>query len=490
MLRPTAGLTFLLLLVFSFSGCKRYSSDSEKRAASSKPSDRANTRSEQFLSLMNVGKNYLDQGDATNALATFKTAAAISPNDLDVHLNLANCYLALGDSEKTIGEANEILKIEPNSAAAYFLKGSAFLRGANPEEAVKALENAKKIDPGVTATAFQLGLARSGLKQWDEAIAAFREGIELDPNHLHSAAHYLLAQALLRAGRQEEAQRELQQHQSNLEGGGPALGAATFEKSKYTLARVPFRLEQPAKEGIAIKFVDATRKVLGDAAQNFTGPIGVIDANHTGWNSLFALEKGRGFRLLWNTNGTFQPHATVYPALPGATFSKTLVGDLQNDRFEDVIVLGDKGSHLFKFATNGLATDLSLVSRLSTLSASDGTLMDLDFTGKLDLIAVTAHSTELRIFRQFGPLLFSDITSTSGVPASLRAAQSVTMEDWNRDMVMDLIVSRKGGPPLLLEKERGGRLIPREPAHWSSGSVLCTGDFDNDLRPDLAIVSA
>ena len=78
-----------------------------------------------------------------------------------------------------------------------------------------------------------------------------------------------------------------------------------------------------------------------------------MDANHTGWNSLFVVEKGRGFRLLWNSNGIFQPYAAPYPAIPGANFSKMLVGDLQNDRFEDVVVLGDKGSHLFKFGITG-----------------------------------------------------------------------------------------------------------------------------------------
>src|SRR6185503_20782670 len=102
-----------------------------------------------------------------------------------------------------------------------------------------------------------LGKARMGLKQWDGAVAAFQEGIRMDPKRLHSAAHYLLAQALLGAGRQEEAQKELQQHQANLGGGGPAVNDATFERSKYTVARVPFKLEQPEKEGIKIKFTDA-----------------------------------------------------------------------------------------------------------------------------------------------------------------------------------------------------------------------------------------
>ena len=183
------------------------------------------------------------------------------------------------------------------------------------------------------------------------------------------------------------------------------------------------------------------------------------------------------------------PHGASYPAIPGAQYAKMLVGDLQNDRFEDIVVLGDKGSHLFKFGTNGLATDVSALSRLSTVSAMDGMLMDLDFTGKLDLLAVTGNTNEVRVYRQFGPLLFSDITSTSGIPASLHNAQAVMMEDWNRDGNMDVIVSRKEGPPLLLEKQRGGRLVPRELTNWVAGAVFCTGDFDNDLRPDLAVVS-
>src|SRR5438876_924328 len=477
----------LLLLAFCLAGCKRSPSGS-----SNQPAAAPNGPSDQFRSLMNAGKNYLDQGDATNALAIYKKAEALVPNDADVRLNLANCYLVGGAAMEAIREADEVLKLEPNSAAAYFVKGSAYLRLSNPDEAAKALENAKKIDPGETATSFQLGMARMGLKQWDEAVAAFQEGIRMDPNHLHSAAHFLLAQALLRAGRQDEAQQELQLHQANP--GGPAVSAATFERSKYTQARVPFKLEQPDKEGIRIRFVDATKEVLGDGV-NFSGPIGLIDLNHTGWNSLFVVEKGlvpgagRTFRLLWNTNGTFHPHAAPYPAIPAAHYFKMLVGDLQNDRFDDIIVLGDKGSHLFKFGTNGLATDVSTLSRLNTLSAVDGTLIDLDFTGKLDLIAVTGNTNDMRVYRQFGPLLFTDITSASGIPASLHDTQAVMIEDWNRDENMDVIASRKEGPPLLQEKQRGGRLVPREPTNWIAGAVFCTGDFDNDLRPDLAVES-
>jgi hypothetical protein len=461
----------LLLLAFCV-GCKR--ADSPKSPA------------DQFLSLMNVGRNYLDQGDATNAIATYKKAQAIFPNDADLHLNMANGYLAGGAAEEAIREADEVLKLEPNSAAAYFVKGSAWLRLSNAEEAAKALENSQKIDPGEKATFFQLGRARLELKQWDAAIAAFREGLRMDPNRLHAGPRYLLAQALIRAGRQEEANRELQLHQTDAEGGG-AINAATFERSKFTQARVPFKLDQPEKEGIKVRFVDATTEALG-GAQNFSGPIGVIDPNRTGWNSLFVIEKGN-FRLLWNSNGILRPYGERYPTIDGARYSRMLVGDLQNDRFDDVIVLGDKGSHVFALATNGMATDMSATNQIRALSAIDGLLADLDFTGKLDLIAVTANTNRVGIYRQLGPLLFNEITRTSGIPASLQNAQSVMIEDWNRDGVMDVIASRKEGAPLLLEKQRGGPLVPRETTNWVEGAVFCTGDFDNDLRADLAIVS-
>ena len=438
---------------------------------------------------MNAGKNHLDQGDATNALQIYKRAAAITPNDLDLRINMAIAHLNAGSAAEAIREADEALKLDPNSAAAYFIKGSAHLRLGKAEEAVKALENAKRIDPVETATHFQLGVARMALQQWNEAIAAFQEGIKIEPNRLHTSAHYLLGQALLRAGREEEAQKELLQHQANVEVGGGGQGAAAFERSKYTVARVPFKLDQPEKVGIKIRFVDATKDTLGANAQNFSGPIGLIDIHHNGRINLFALEKtatGQVFRILWNTNGVFQKDGTTYSAKPGA-YSKVLVGDLQNDRFEDIIVLGTNGSHIFKFQTNAVATDVSDSSRLNNIAASDGVLIDLDFTGKLDL--VTAGASGVQLLRQFGPLLFSDVTSTSGIPNSLNTARSVLIENWNRDENMDLIVSRAGSPPLLLEKKRGGPLQPIEPTNWLSGAVIAAGDFDNDLRADIAILN-
>ncbi len=477
-------ISCLLWLALGIVGCGRPDPAAAGPAAGTAP-----PITDRFLSLMTQGANQLQQGDTTNALATFRQAAVLVPHSVDVHLNLANAHLLAGAASDAIREAEEALKLEPNTAAAFFVKGSAWLRLSQPEEAVKALENVRKLDTGDTATCFQLGRARMELKQWPEAITAFKEGIALDPNRLHTAAHYLLGQALIRAGRQDEAQAEFQQHLAAMEPGGRAPDVATFERSRYTQPRVPFRLDQPDPEGVSVTFRDLTPQVLGDSAARISGPLAVLDPNLTGWWSLFGFEPGAGFRLLWNSNGTFRPHGPTYPAGGGGPYHRMLVGDLQNDRFNDVVVLGEDRSHLFAFRTNGLAEDVSTRSGLGALRAIDGVLMDLDFTGKLDLLAVAAPTNSLRVLRQFGALQFRDITATSGVPASLVQARLVLAEDWNRDEHLDVLASRTGAAPLLLEKQRGGPLVPRDPTNWISGAVFCTGDFDNDLRPDLAVAT-
>lgn len=475
MLRSYAVYWITLFLAFSVGGCRPT------------PSASPATPPDEFLRLMTSGKHHLDQGDASQALASFRPAAELKPQDVDVRLNLANAHLLLGEADAAIREAELALLLDPQLPAAHFIKGSALLRLAKSEEAALSLENVKRLDPGETATFFQLGLARMNLKQWDSAITAFREGIALDPNHLHSAAHYQLSQALLRAGRPDEASRALQNHDLSAEDRGGSVTAATFERSRYTRARVPFRLDQPAVESVALRYVDDTDATLGVDAVGYGGPVALLDLNHRGWISLFVVEHGRGFELLENTNGVFRRRQSFPFTNPSARYTKMLTGDLQNDRFEDVIALGESGSQVFKFSTNGLVLDVSSVSRLEAVSGTDGQLMDLDFTGKLDLLVGSRQG--LQVFRQFGSLLFSNVTSAAGATASAQEIGSVWMEDWNRDGTMDVILGRAGLRPLLLEKMRGGKLVSQEPTNWLAGTAIASADFDNDLRPDLAVLS-
>ncbi|MBL9135350.1 MAG: VCBS repeat-containing protein [Verrucomicrobiales bacterium] len=478
----------LLVLPAILVSCGRGSQDgAPSNTAPSAGADPAPT--EQFLALMNVGKGYLDQGDSTNAIRTYEKAVSAAPQNADARLNLATSHLLAGDAAAAIREGEKARQAAPNSAAAYFIIGSAHLRLGQAEAAVKALENARTIDPGEIATYFQLGRARMELKQWNEAVTAFREGLALDPNRLHAPIHFLVGQALLRAGRADEAREELAQHQMGRETDGAAVSVATFERSRYTQARVPFRLEQPDGSGIAVQFIDATAEALGTEADRYLGPVGLVEPDKSGSPSLFVLERGVGFRWLRNDHGAFVAQEPTFPAQTGVPHRVLLVGDLQNDRFEDVIALGDQGSQVFQFTTNGALREVTSQTALATLRASDGLLVDLDFTGKLDLVSVVSPSGSVRIFRQLGPFRFAETTEAAGIPQTLRDVREVHMDDWNSDGLADLTVSRTDGVPMLFEKIRGGPLTLRTPSDWVSGSVACSGDFDNDLRPDLAVLN-
>jgi len=440
---------------------------------------------------MNRGKTYLDQRQGQKAAEVYEQAEKLRPGDADLHLNLANALLLSGNAEAAINEANKALSIEANLAAAYYVKGSALLRLGKNEEALKALQTVQQLDPaGDPALSYQLGMAHFNLKQYEEAIAAFSDVTAVVTNH--PSAHYQLSQSLRRAG--QDGDPEMQIHQQiAAANAGKSISVADLEKSRYTQPRVPFRLEQPMAKGIAVHFVDRTPEKFGGQAARFKGPAAILDPNHAtnlfGMNSLFVLEPGKGFRLLWNSNGTFQATDTIYPAIPKANYTRLLAGDLNNDRFEDVIALSDQGASVFKFATNGAAIDAGPFSRIEKLAATDGALVDLDFTGKLDLLAVTGVTNGLRLYRQFGPLLFSDVTSTSGIPANLTNATRVVVDDWPKDEMMDVIVGRQGDIPLLLAKERGGALSPTNISTWPQGGVIATGDLDNDLKVDLVVAN-
>ena len=465
----------VLFLGIVLSGCKR--SDSTSAGGQS-----------DFVRLMNTGKNYLDQGQAQRALEVYQQAVKLAPADPDVHLNLANAHLLAGNAPQAIQEADEVLKLDPNSAAAYFVKGSAYIRLNNFEEAVKALQVARRLDPVEPAGAFQLGFAHLKLNQFEDAITALSDATRDQPDH--PSAHFHLSQALQRAGRDQEAQQALEAHQQiATKNAGITITPEKLEKSRFTQARVPFVLEQPKKEGVAVRFVDQTETAFGSAAAKYSPPLAVLDPNHTGSNGLFILEPGQGFRLLWNSNAVFQPADEPYPALPDAKYTKMLVGDLQNDRYKDVLVLGDKGTHIFKFATNGMAMDVGPFSRLQNAQAIDGALVDLDFTGKLDLLTVAAGTNSIRLYRQFGPLLFTDITATSGIPADITNVLSLNIDDWPKDEMMDVIAGRSSGAPMLLAKQRGGPLVATNIAGWPAGSAIATGDLNNDLRTDLVTFS-
>ena len=447
--------------------------------------DRGPTSVDPFEAAMNTGKNYLDAGESTNAITAFRQAAELKPADADAHLNLANALLLAGDGASALRSAQRALELDSRSVGAQFVAGCAHLRLRQFEPALQALQIVHDADMSVPAVSFQLARAHQELGHLEEAAASFQEAITLEPEH--PVAHYALSQVLIRLGRQDEAAQCIEKHNEVLAAKKGSTDVASLERCKYTQAKVPFKSEVPDPRGVPVRFADATATAFGGNAA-YQGPVGVIDVFRDGLPCLFVSEAGGSLRLLTNAAGVFLPSGDPLPAVGGAKFARCLVADLNHDKVEDVMMLGPLGSQVFRFNTNGLVRDVTRSTGLTNLLVTDGALVDLDFSGKLDLVAVTAGNQSLRVLRNLGNWYFVDRTATSGIPASITGVQQIVVDDWNSDDLADAWLLRAGQPPAFLLKQRGGPLVPtNSPPDWPVADRLAIGDLNNDLHLDLVM---
>ncbi len=447
---------------------------------------RPRSHTEGFERLMASGRGYLEKGDATNAVRFYRQAVKAAPESIDAHLNLANAFLLADDNEGAAGECQRAIELDPNEPAAYYLAGCAYLRQNQVEKAVQAFQQSQRIDPAVDALAFELGLAHERAGHTEEAIQQFETLLQFQPDH--PSAHYQLSRLYQRAGRAADAAAQLAKHQElQAKNPGGSLGPAALERCKYTQPRVAFTLAQPERRGVTVRFVEATAQAFGAQALSYRGPLGVLDYNHDGRNSLWVRQEN-GFRLLDNARGKFTALGAWVAPTTNATYRRCLVGDLNNDKFEDVVILGEQASHVFRFATNGQFREVTAAAGLKGLKARDGVLADLDFTGKLDLLTIQPGGQGLQVYRNLGSFYFQENTTNTGLPAVLGGVEHLAVDDWRNEDVPAVYLARSGQAPVIYCKQRAGSFVRTNlEAKLPAARLVALGDLNNDLLPDLVL---
>jgi len=161
---------------------------------------------------------YRETGFLAEAIDEFKRAVAIDNKFPRAHYYLGLTYL-LKDGASRLPDAEQEFKIElisnPDEFFANYYLGIVYVMDRKWEPAIGLLKKAILIDPANPDPYFHLGQAYQATERYMEAIAVLRKSIALNPSLAHNdyqvaTAHYRLGQSLLKAGQNDEGQKELQ----------------------------------------------------------------------------------------------------------------------------------------------------------------------------------------------------------------------------------------------------------------------------------------
>jgi tetratricopeptide (TPR) repeat protein len=164
------------------------------------------------------GRAYRETGFLTEAVEEFKKAVALDAHFPRAHYYLGLTYL-LRDGASRLADAEQEFKIElasnPDEFFANYYLGIVYLMDRKWEPAITLLRKAVFIQPANADPYFHLGQAYQATEKYADAIEVLRKSIALNPSLDHNDyqvtnAHYRLGLCLQKAGKSDEAQKELQ----------------------------------------------------------------------------------------------------------------------------------------------------------------------------------------------------------------------------------------------------------------------------------------
>jgi tetratricopeptide (TPR) repeat protein len=165
-----------------------------------------------------IGRAYRETGFFAEAIEEFKKAVAIDPRFPRAHYHLGLAYLRK-DGASRLADAKKEFKLElanhPNEFYANFHLGIVYLSEGNWTLAATHLQKASQIQPKNPDAYFLLGRSYEELKEYEKAIPVLRKAIEFNPYLGHNDyqitnAHFRLGQSLIKIGRIDEGQKELE----------------------------------------------------------------------------------------------------------------------------------------------------------------------------------------------------------------------------------------------------------------------------------------
>ncbi len=150
------------------------------------------------------------QGKPEDAVGEYREVLKKEPKVHGIHYRIGRLLLSgpnrVANKEEARREFEEELKVDPSSAASEYVLGELARQDQQTSVAVEHFERATKLDGGFTDAFIGLGRTLIEGGRTAEAVAPLQAATKLQPDN--PAAHFYLATAYQRSGRQEDAGRE------------------------------------------------------------------------------------------------------------------------------------------------------------------------------------------------------------------------------------------------------------------------------------------
>lgn len=156
-----------------------------------------------FYRMVDRASKLSEEGKLPEALAEWKRAVDLDPEDGRAHYNLAVSYDRSGQVEEAMREYRRSLEISPTNDAACTNLGAALVSQGKLDEAIEIFSRGAAINPSNGRLQANLGAALLEKGRLNEAVSALQRALEVDPES--ADALNTLGWALARANRLDES---------------------------------------------------------------------------------------------------------------------------------------------------------------------------------------------------------------------------------------------------------------------------------------------
>ena len=256
-----------------------------------------------------AGERAWERGERDDALAAWRKAATLAPQDADAGLVYAHALGMSGQREASLAEVRRVLALHPEAARAWYLLAHALRDAEDAGEAIDAARKSLRLadddtartllaallmrtghfeeaashyrtlgerQPNAAYYAYWLGLANLGAQECPAALAPLRRALRQQPNW--GQAHVALARAEALCGSEEERRSALAKSLR-------LAAASNSVDTRLTVAFVQLGLGSllSAKEAAQADLPHPDAAMLTDAAERGVGPARPFAAGSQWW---------------------------------------------------------------------------------------------------------------------------------------------------------------------------------------------------------------